>query len=75
MVKKNSNDIVNWDAEEYVQRSKQAGWYVGFAVVVLALTALSVVLKWWTFTALVVFSAVALIIYSVALFPVFEGAF
>ena len=38
---------------------------MGFAVVVLALTALSVVLKWWTFTALVVFSAVALIIYSV----------
>ena len=65
MVKKNSNDIVNWDAEEYVQRSKRAGWYVGFVVVVLALVALSIFLKWWTFTALIVFSAVALIIYSV----------
>lgn len=65
MAKKNANDIVNWEAEEYVQRSKQAGWYVGFAVVVLALVALSVVLKWWTFTALVVLSAVALVIYSV----------
>lgn len=65
MVKQNQNDIVNWDAEEYVQRDKRAGWYIGFSVVVLGLIALSVVLKWWTFTALVALSAVALIIYSV----------
>lgn len=65
MVKKNAKDIVNWEAEEYVQRSKGAGWYVGFAVVVLGLVVLSVVLQWWTFTALVVLSAVALLIYAV----------
>ena len=63
--KKNASDIVNWEAEEYLQRKKGAGWYVGFAIVVLALVALSVVLKWWTFTALVVLSAVALLLYAV----------
>ena len=65
MVKKNVKDIVNWEAEEYLQRKKGAGWYVGFVIVVLALVALSVVLKWWTFTALVVLSAVALLLYAV----------
>lgn len=63
--KKNVSDIVNWEAEEYLQRKKGAGWYVGFVIVVLALVALSVVLKWWTFTALVVLSAVALLLYAV----------
>ncbi|MBR2586959.1 hypothetical protein IKE71_01130 [Candidatus Saccharibacteria bacterium] len=69
MVKKSSSavnaEIVNWEAEEYVWREKKAGWYIGFAVVAVILVALSVYLRWWTFTALVVFSAVALIIYSV----------
>ena len=65
MVKKNAKDIVNWEAEEYLQRKKGAGWYVGFAIVVLGLVVLSVVLKWWTFTALVVLSAVALLLYAV----------
>ncbi len=65
MIKKNSKDIVNWEAEEYLQRDKKAGWYVGFAIVMLALVAISVLLQWWTFTILVVLSAIALIIYSV----------
>lgn len=60
---KNPKEIVNWDAEEYIQRKKNAGWYIAFAIVILALIALSVVLKWWTFTALVVLSAIALLIY------------
>ena len=64
MVKKNSSDIVNWEAEEYLQRSKGKGWYIGFVVVVLGLVALSIVLKWWTFTALVALSSVALLIYA-----------
>lgn len=65
MVKKGSKEIVNWEAEEYLQRDKKTGWYIGFAVVVLVLVALSAFLQWWTFTALVVLSAIALIIYSV----------
>ena len=63
--KKDTKNIVNWEAEEYLQRDKKIGWYIGFAIVVLALIALSVYLQWWTFTVLVALSAVALIIYSV----------
>ncbi|MBQ8996576.1 hypothetical protein IJ095_00910 [Candidatus Saccharibacteria bacterium] len=58
-------EIVNWEAEEYVQTEKNTGWYVGLGVVVLGLVALSIWLEWWTFTALVVLSAVAIVIYSV----------
>ena len=62
--KKNASGIVNWEAEEYIQRDKNTGWYIGFAAVTLALVVVSVLLKWWTFTALVVLSAVAIMIYS-----------
>ena len=61
---KNPKTIVSWEAEEYLQREKNGGWYVGLVIVTLALVALSVLLKWWTFTALVVLSAIALAIYS-----------
>ena len=57
--------VVSWDAQEYVVRSKNTGWYVGLIFVGLLLVALSVWLKWWTFTALIVLSVVALIVYSV----------
>ena len=63
--KTTKKEIVNWEAEEYVQTTKNGGWYVGLILVTLALVALSVLLKWWTFTALVVLSAVALGIYAV----------
>ena len=56
-------EIVNWEAEEYVQRERGAGWYAGLIIVSLGLVVLSVVLKWWTFTVLVVLAAVAAVIY------------
>ena len=58
-------EIVNWEAEEYVQTEKNVGWYVGLFVVTAGLVGLSVWLEWWTFTALVVLSAVAIVLYSV----------
>lgn len=54
---------VRWEAEEYIQHDKNAGWYIGLTFVGLALVALSVWLKWWTFTALVVLSFISLLIY------------
>ena len=59
------SEIVNWDAEEYVARDKNGGWYVGLILVSGGLIALSIYLGWWSFTVLVVLSAIALIIYSV----------
>ena len=61
----NSKEIVNWDAKEYVQRDKNAGWYFGLAGVSIILIALSIFLQWWTFTALVILGAICLVIYSV----------
>lgn len=60
-----SENIITWQAKEYVQRDKKAGWYVGLIFVGLAFVALGVWLKWWTFIALVVVSVLALIVYSV----------
>ncbi|MBQ3430805.1 hypothetical protein IJG20_01720 [Candidatus Saccharibacteria bacterium] len=60
-----NKEIVNWDAKEYIQTEKNAWWYVGLVVVTILLGALSIYLKWWTFTALIVLSAVALVMYSV----------
>ena len=56
---------VEWQAEEYLQQEKKAGWYVGLVIVGLVLVGVSVWLQWWTFTALVVVAVLALIIYSV----------
>lgn len=65
MVKVNKDTVVKWDAQEYVQRDKNAGWYVALVLVGVALVALSIWLRQWTFTALVVLSVVALVLYSV----------
>ncbi len=65
MAKKTSDEIINWDAKEYIPRDKNAGWYVGLAIVGLALIALGVFLKTITFIVLVVVSVAALIVYSV----------
>ena len=57
--------IVNWEAKEYIQKNKGAGWYIGLVLVSAGLDVVSVLLQWWTFTVLIVFSVLALIVYSV----------
>ena len=61
--KKAKETVVSWEAEEYITHDKNAGWYIGLAIVGLALIALSVWLQWWTFTALIVLCIVSLLIY------------
>lgn len=56
---------VNWQADEYITQDKTGGWYAGLIAVGLALVGLSIWLQWWSFTALIVLSVVALILYSV----------
>ena len=56
---------VKWEAEEYITHDKNAGWYIGLAIVGIALVALSIWLRWWTFTALVVLCVVSLLIYVI----------
>lgn len=56
--------LVNWEAREYIEYKKNAGWYVGLAVVVIALCALAIWLQWWTFLALVIVASIALLTYT-----------
>ncbi len=57
-------DSINWEAEEYIVREKNAWWYVGLVAVALVLAGIAVLLRWWTFLAVVVLSAVALLVYA-----------
>ncbi|MBR2753969.1 hypothetical protein IKD82_02300 [Candidatus Saccharibacteria bacterium] len=53
---------VSWEAEEYIVRDRDGWWYVGLAVVGIALCVLSIVLKWWTFLILVILSIIMILI-------------
>jgi hypothetical protein len=56
---------VTWTAQEYVHLDKSPLWFILFAVVVLVLVAVDVFfLQSWTFSALVIVMAVAVIIYA-----------
>jgi hypothetical protein len=56
---------VTWTAQEYVHLDKSPLWFILFAVVVLGLVAIDLFfLKSWTFSALVIVMAVAVIIYT-----------
>ena len=57
--------IVKWEGEEYISHNNGAGWYVGLFSVTLALSLLSLYLQWWTFLALVIVSALTLLILAV----------
>ena len=52
---------VDWEAEEYVVRDRNAGWYIGLFVVAAGLIALSVWQGWWTFLVLVVLCVVVIL--------------
>lgn len=59
------DDPVLWSASEYIHVEKNGLWYILFFIVVLGLIALDIfILKSYTFSALVIVMAVALIIYS-----------
>lgn len=55
--------MVNWEAREYIERKKNTGWYVGFALVVVALIAIAILLRYWLFILVIVLAAVALLTY------------
>jgi len=58
------NPPITWSAQEYVHIDKGIGWFFLFALVVLALVAIDIFfIKSWTFSALVIVMAVAIIIY------------
>lgn len=58
-------DPVNWSAQEYIHMEKGGWWFVAFILIVLGLIAIDVfILRSWTFSALVIVMAIAIIVYS-----------
>lgn len=58
-------DIVRWDAPEYIARQKSPLWFGGLIVIVVVLMIVAIFfMKQWTFAVLVPVMATALIIYS-----------
>ena len=55
---------VSWEAEEYITKSHNAGWYIGLVVVAIALGALAVFLQGWTFLALIIISIITILVFS-----------
>ncbi len=59
------DQVVRWQAAEYIYREKNQVWYIVFAVVVLGLIALAIfVFRSTTFAILIPVMAAALVIYS-----------
>ncbi len=56
---------VSWEATEYIVRGHNACWYVGLFIVTAGFSTLAFFLKSWTFLALIILSAIALVIYTV----------
>ena len=52
---------ITWQAEEYIIPGRNIWWYVGLFATGIALVALSVFLKWWTFLILVILSIVTIL--------------
>ena len=58
------NPPVTWTAREYVHNDRNGWWFTTFVLIVLALVAVSIFwLQSWSFSALIVVMAVALVIY------------
>lgn len=58
----NKPQPISWQAEEYIVRDRNIGWYIGLFVVGGALCVLAVFLKWWTFLILVILSIITILI-------------
>ena len=55
-------DIINWEAQDSIIGEKNRLWYVLFGVVIVALLAVSWLISSWTFAALIIVSAIAIVV-------------
>lgn len=60
-----NNKEISWEAQEYVQHSRETGWYVGLVLIGLVLVAGSILMGWWSFAVLIVVSVLALFVYTI----------
>lgn len=55
---------ITWQAEEYIVKKHNALWYLGLLVVCSGLSALAILLGWWTFLILIVLSGISILIFT-----------
>ena len=55
---------ITWQAEEYITKSHNGWWYFGLLVVTAGLSALAIWLQGWTFLALIIVSAITVLIFN-----------
>ena len=58
-------ETIKWEAEEYVQHEKHGGWYAGLAIVAIIGAVITFLVGLWSFSLLIIVSAVALVVYSI----------
>ena len=59
-----ANKVINWQAEEYVAREKNAGWYILLVLIAGLFSAAAIYFQQWTFLVLIIVAVIALIVYS-----------
>ena len=59
-----TSSTITWQAEEYITKSHNGWWYFGLAVVTFGLSALAVWLQGWTFLALIIMSAITILVFT-----------
>ncbi|MBR2754071.1 hypothetical protein IKD82_02850 [Candidatus Saccharibacteria bacterium] len=55
---------VSWQAEEYIVRDHSTLWYLGLLIVGGGLSALAILLGWYTFLALIILSCISILIFT-----------
>lgn len=55
---------VSWEAEEYITKNHNAGWYIGLFIVAISLGVLAIFLQGWTFLALIIISVVTILVFA-----------
>ena len=55
---------ITWQAEEYITKSHNGWWYFGLLIVTAGLSALAIWLQGWTFLALIIVSAITVLIFN-----------
>ena len=55
---------VSWPAEEYIVRDHNIWWYFGLFLVAVALCALAIFFRGWTFLILIILSVITILVYS-----------
>ncbi|MDO4986969.1 MAG: hypothetical protein Q4E46_01460 [Candidatus Saccharibacteria bacterium] len=58
-------ETIKWEAEEYVQHEKHGGWYAWLAIVAIIGAVITFLVGLWSFSLLIIVSAVALVVYSI----------